>query len=613
MTSVVLEAGHDTADVEREIERLKQDQAEKTRAFHAWRLRIIQRASLVLDGFFALQTISQDKLWVTGTVILSIFVMLVSIWFRVNRPDDLSWSKATLMLALVFSIGMPPFFDGMIQSAGVWVLAILPIVASSLYTRHGTLAWTLIAAGIVGLLKLGHEFSIGTSFQADIDVVPMLFSRGLSMSVFAMFSYLAVTGQEQHVKKMEQTRAEILEQHQASRLVNQAKSGFLARMSHEIRTPMNGLLGATDHLRAQCQDAEIKRSVDTVHRCAKNLLTLLNDALDLGKIEGGKLDIENRAVDLCALVNDIRVLFLAQCELVEIQLVAHTPAKPVWVMADATRIRQILSNLVGNAIKFSDKGTVSVELGVAAAPAREREEHPSVEVFITVKDQGIGMDEAQVERLFQKYEQVHGTTQAKRGGTGLGLAISKSLIESMRGTLEVESTVGQGSTFTLRCILARAQETQPSRSSCALVTDPSPQSDQGLILVVDDNAVNLKIAQLALKRLGYTSVTASNGQEAVECAAERPFAAILMDIRMPVMNGLDASFEIRSGSGVNRNTPIIALTANAYEEDRQRAKQSGIEGYIAKPFELARLREELERYVPSQPARSSEKGFLSAS
>lgn len=375
-----------------------------------------------------------------------------------------------------------------------------------------------------------------------------------------------------------------------------AKGFFLATMSHELRTPMNGVLGCTRLLQDTLLTDQQQELITTIRRSAEALLGLVNDILDFSKIEAGKMTLEVADVDLRLLVKDVIILLSELAKQKGLTLVSEVRADiPSLFRGDPVRLRQILFNLVGNAIKFTEQGEVSVMVDIAPSLSPQAEYIP---IRWTVKDSGIGMTPEQLNRLFQAYAQADACTTRRFGGTGLGLMICRQLVTMMGGTITVESEPGKGSTFTYTTNLLPAIQRAPSSSLDSTqrdqtTTSPLPQR----ILVVDDNEINQVVACKFLQKLGCHVEVARNGKEAVESLARATYDVVLMDCEMPVMDGYEATRSIRhqEESQRTRHLPIIAMTGNASPEDAQRCKEAGMDDVVVKPLSPASLRSVLER------------------
>lgn len=376
-----------------------------------------------------------------------------------------------------------------------------------------------------------------------------------------------------------------------------AKGIFLATMSHELRTPMNGVLGCTQLLKDTSLTDQQRQLIETMHRSAEALLTLVNDILDFSKIEAGKMTLEVANVNLRALIGDVTTLAegLASQKSLTLEVMID-PAVPEEFRGDPIRLRQILFNLVGNAIKFTKQGGITVSVSLSPI---QPESADGVVLQWSIRDTGIGLTPEQQAQLFKAYSQAEASTARKFGGTGLGLMICRQLVELMSGTIMVESVLGEGSTFRYTTHLLPAIRREPTTSATG--ADQQGTADQVgpvRVLVADDNEINQVVACKFLQKLGCQVEVARTGLEAVEAISRTAYDVVLMDCEMPEMDGYEATREIRRREdGTLSHLPVMALTGHTSDEDARKCRQAGMDTVLTKPLTLSLLRSSLKELL----------------
>ncbi len=391
---------------------------------------------------------------------------------------------------------------------------------------------------------------------------------------------------------LQQARDEALDSQARAEEANAAKSSFLANMSHEIRTPMNGIIGMISALLETGLDARQTRYARVAQGSADNLLTIINDILDFSKLEAGRVTLSAEPVDLRQLCEDVVFLLTPRAEEHGLALNLDVDSgHSDWVLGDPGRLRQILLNLVGNAVKFTEDGSVTVSLRQTAAGPGQ------VALDLAVRDTGVGISEADQARLFQRFEQAKQQLGAKPEGTGLGLAITRQLVTLMGGTIRVESALGVGSTFRILLTLATARAPQETTKPCTLRPETLPPLR---ILLAEDNLVNQLVVKTMLERLGHAIHAVGDGAAAVEAVQTDRFDVVLMDIQMPMMDGIEATRTIRTLDSIGPDLPIIALTANAMAGAEAHYLEAGMTDYLSKPVQREALLGALAQAVASE-------------
>jgi signal transduction histidine kinase/DNA-binding response OmpR family regulator len=504
------------------------------------------------------------------TSLLLLWVVATSLWWDIHL-HTFDWTKGLVLCGIVLGVA----------------------AAISRFTnRLLAKPLTLLEAGITSVRE-GRLEPIRVSRTGDeVEYLGESFNRmitALAASQEEIRQY-----QELLEERIRQRTQELEKAMHGALAASQAKSEFLANISHELRTPMNGLLGMLDLVLDSPVGGEQREQVEIAQRCAYSLLDLLNDILDLSKIEAGRMILEKVPFDLRSVAEDCVRAQSAKAQQKAIELRYEYVGQMINVTGDPLRLRQIVANLLSNAIKFTEKGWVTVRQSVSVDAAEK------VTMTLDVADTGAGIPADKVPLIFEKFTQADSSISRKYGGTGLGLAITKRLVELQGGQIRVESRVGRGSTFTVEIPFETAPAGEPTVEPRLEQRTVAPATKQARLLLVEDNAVNQRVVLAMLRKKNYVIDVANNGQEALDKLerATEPYNLILMDVQMPILDGLETTKAIRRNNDWD-NLPIIAMTAHAMIGDRERCLQAGMNAYVSKPVQQAGLIAVIEQYLAS--------------
>mgnify|MGYP002824008203 CR=1 FL=1 len=539
--------------------------------------------------------------WWTASVDWVMFGLICIAWWLTKDTSD---NRARALLHSILLLEAAVFvvsalWSGATSSLSVWFLALLPLNAAYADGPKASYIWAIISSVCIVLVYiLSQNNPVTVEFlpvESELMIVQVVFvailaTLGIAVRRGDKIYLKAIKDREQTIRKQsiraEQYAKELEEARDEALQASKAKSDFLANMSHEIRTPLNGLIGMSELLIRMKLEEKPHEMVKTIHQSSKLLLALLNDILDFSKIEAGYMELEEEPFSLESCVTDVVKIFNSLAEEKGLQLKSQCDENiSSYINGDATRLRQVLLNLVGNAIKFTHEGHVALHITQTAE-----------QLHFKIEDTGIGMPPECIKTLFDAFVQQDASTTRKYGGTGLGLSICKHLVELMGGRIWAESQPGQGSTFHFTIPY------QPIDSAKLDWEEISDEEEQGFatlyplnILLVEDNEINQRVFKEMLGKLGYSVQVASHGREAICMLKTTDYDVILMDMQMPVLDGPSTTIHIRQHFPASRQPRIVALTANIMGPQRRVCLDAGMEDFLAKPLTLQSLMAALKR------------------
>ncbi len=569
----------------------------------------VLNASLFFALFYSINDPVEMWTWFVVSMVVAIYRVSLVYRFEKVSKDDLSavrmWSRR--------------FSDGVKLGSSCWAMAALLFYPQDSYFHLAIymLSMTGVASG--GSFALASNIrnvtwyvlliSAAVGSQYVINSVHVgWYNVGMVVLMIGVYNFFLIVSANRYMKSMiDQIRLQIendklvhrlTEEKEKAESANHAKGQFLATMSHEIRTPMNGVIGMIQLMKGERLSPTHVDYVQTMDRSANALLKILNEILDYSKVEVGRLELEVIDFNWRELIHDVGKLMGSNAAAKGLEFsVSFSSAEPEIIFGDPTRLRQILSNLLSNSIKFTDKGKISVHVSIETMGSTQ------VKLNIEIHDTGIGINEEAMERIFHQFSQADSSMSRKFGGTGLGLAISQKLSHLMGTEITVSSEEGEGSTFRLCPVFYTRDGHQKSVYEEVDSSEESSDVVFGKVLLVDDDALCRKVGKLLVEKTGMTCETACNGIEAIEKAKSETWDIILMDYQMPDMDGLETTSKIRGIKSPGFKQPhIVACTANAYQKDEKTCLDAGMNDFLSKPIYLDELKTVLRKWVELKSA-----------
>lgn len=503
-------------------------------------------------------------------------------------------------LTISLSVFVLCIFSAGIASASTPIL-ILPVIWSWLtLSRRGALAICGLICVEFGILAWWSATGRAPMEATQLAGLPPPLGLGL---IFLLVCFSATASGYVAYRNYERDRNRLILARDAAKKADRAKSEFIASIAHEVRTPLTGLMGMLQLLEKENLSGTQSDMAATANSSAKNLLNLINDLLDLSKIEVGELRLFPEPIDVMALFSDTIKEFRQAAQDKNIQLKIHTSDTTLWLLIDPTRFRQVISNFLSNAVKFTDSGEITASLTAQDAGNSE------VKLELRVQDTGVGIPASDLKKIFGRFTQVDGTQRAEHHGTGLGLAIVADLARLQDGTARAESVEGVGSTFIFECMFKRT-----SAKDLPEIRNALASNSNATVLIVDDSQGNQRVLSRVLQGFGYNTISVSNGSDAIVSIARQDIDLVLMDYNMPMKDGPSALKDIRSlPDPVKSFTPVIGLSANATDAEMARWNEAGVNGFLQKPVDFAALDHVIRQTLSQRAASAGDVSKRSAS
>jgi signal transduction histidine kinase/CheY-like chemotaxis protein len=550
---------------------------------------------LTVAHFVVFDTNYHRVIVLLGTLVVGVFSLYIQAIKNLPRL-----AGASLIAALWVAPVSLMFEEGFSSSNWAWLLPVI-LLANFILSRRASIIFAAISVAIlivIALLTL--QGKLGYTIDARDHAITVSISGSLILVLACALGYFYRTNQLQAEQQLRSNMARLAVEVDVRRNAElkalageRAKATFLTTVSHELRTPLNGVIGASDLLATKTLSSDVQELVDVIKTSGEMLLDVINNVLDLSRLDEGKLNLVivptdlHRAIESCS----DPLAMLAQQKGLALDL-CIAPSVPRFAYTDAARIRQLIMNVCGNAIKFTVEGVVSINAS-----------YVDNRLALSIKDTGVGIPQASLEEIFQPFAQVESSADRRFGGSGLGLSIVKRLVVLLGGDIDVESELGVGTEFKLALPMEPVSESEFQANKGLATQLPLLKrfpSQGATILVTDDNAVNRQIARQLLTKLGHKVLEARDGSEAIETIRRGNIDLVLMDVQMPVMDGLCATKKIREMGGLLGLTPIIGLTANAMIGDENEMRSAGMDAFLAKPVRLEQLKQALASAKPAK-------------